>query len=203
MQPHAKALGIDTTDRDFHSFRRSLITFARTDGARTELLERITHNAAGTMIDCYTYFEWDVICDAISALRIARNTGVVVPLRKVANGDVNGDAAGSGLAKASIFNELETEEKGFEDGAEPCRSRPLAESRGRVRVRGPDASREMTRDSASVPGSVTQVTIERAREAVRELRVRGRDALADAIEVLVRAVGRPLQAQRERRDVHA
>jgi len=48
-----------------------MITLARTDGARVDVLERITHNAAGAMIDTYTYFEWDDLCDAVSCIRLA------------------------------------------------------------------------------------------------------------------------------------
>ena len=66
------------------------------------------------MIDGYTYFGWDVLCEAVAAMRITRKTGVVIPIRKAANGDPSGDSTGNGVAKASIINELWTEEKGFE-----------------------------------------------------------------------------------------
>lgn len=68
---HAAVLGISSAGRDFHSFRRGMITLARTDGAREELLERITHNAAGTQIDGYTYFGWEALCETIALVRLA------------------------------------------------------------------------------------------------------------------------------------
>lgn len=71
VRRHAQALGIDDAGRDFHSFRRAMITLARTDGARAEVLERVTHNSRGEMIDGYTYFGWDVLCSAVQVLRIA------------------------------------------------------------------------------------------------------------------------------------
>lgn len=114
MKPHAKWLGIDSSDRDFHSFRRSMITLARTDGARAEIIERITHNAAGAMIDGYTYFGWEILCEEISKLRVASKKSVVRPLKKAPQRDASRDVTGSGIAKASVINELEAEEKGFE-----------------------------------------------------------------------------------------
>ncbi len=114
---HAKKIGLDPTGRDFHSFRRAMITLCRTDGARVDVLERITHNAAGAMIDAYTYFGWPELCAAVSVLRLAVRRGLVLPLRRVAGGDASGDAAGSGVAKASIINALVVEAPGVEPGS--------------------------------------------------------------------------------------
>lgn len=81
----AKVAGIDATGRDFHSFRRAMITIARSNGARAEIVERITHNAAGAQIDGYTYFGWDVLCEAISQVKIGpAKLAEVVPLQAVA-----------------------------------------------------------------------------------------------------------------------
>ena len=71
---HAKLAGVDSTGRDFHSFRRAMITIARTDGAREDLLERVTHNAKGAMIDGYTYFGWEALCSAVQCIRLAPET---------------------------------------------------------------------------------------------------------------------------------
>jgi len=74
LHGHAAAIGIETRTpqgmRDAHSFRRSFITLARTDGAPTDILERVTHNAKGAQIDAYTYFGWETLCAAVSALRL-------------------------------------------------------------------------------------------------------------------------------------
>jgi integrase len=55
--------------RGTHSGRRWFVTYSRADGARTDLLERVTHNAAGTMIDRYTYFGWPELCAEVAKLR--------------------------------------------------------------------------------------------------------------------------------------
>lgn len=65
----APKLGIEVGDRDFHSFRRFFITQARTDNLRSDVVERITHNARGAMIDGYTYFEWPTLCETVLAMR--------------------------------------------------------------------------------------------------------------------------------------
>lgn len=56
--------------RGTHSGRRWFVTYARGDGARVDLLERVTHNAAGAMIDRYTYFGWADLCAEVAKLRV-------------------------------------------------------------------------------------------------------------------------------------
>lgn len=75
---HAATLGIDVGDRDFHSFRRFFVTHCRVDGAPKDIVERITHNADGEQIDGYTYWGWDVLCDAVSRLRLEVRRGAEV-----------------------------------------------------------------------------------------------------------------------------
>ena len=81
---HATLIGIETRAgagvRDAHSLRRAFITLARTDGAPVDLVERVTHNAKGTQIDCYTYFGWEALCAAVSALRLGRREGKLLRL---------------------------------------------------------------------------------------------------------------------------
>lgn len=85
---HAAKIGIDPGNaaigaRDFHSFRRAFITTAQTDGAHATVLERVTHNAKGEMIDRYTYFGWEPLCAAVACVRLApRSSGNVVPMRR-------------------------------------------------------------------------------------------------------------------------
>jgi integrase len=69
LHRRAAVVGFDTTARDFHSFRRFFLTWSRTDGARVDVLERITHNAAGAMVDRYTFFGWAITCQVVQALR--------------------------------------------------------------------------------------------------------------------------------------
>lgn len=105
----AKLVGVDVTARDFHSFRRFMVTHARVDGARDLYLERITHNAKGEMIDGYTYLEWPELCEAASALRleVPRGQADVVVLAPVAVGDAVRvqPSAGSDTGNSSTVSE--------------------------------------------------------------------------------------------------
>lgn len=100
---HAALLGIDDTERDFHSFRRWMITQSRAGGARDIYLERITHNAKGAMLDRYTYADWSELCSAIRCLRIEVRRSVVVPLRKASGG--GGDGEDDPLGKPKMITE--------------------------------------------------------------------------------------------------
>lgn len=56
-----------------HDLRRTMISLARADGARTEVLERITHRRKGSvMMDVYTEFPWEVKCAEIMKLNVRR-----------------------------------------------------------------------------------------------------------------------------------
>ena len=69
--------------RRFHDLRRTLISLARRDGARRDLLQVCTHNPGkgqGT-IDLYTSYEWPDLCAEVAKLRVERTPrGQVVPL---------------------------------------------------------------------------------------------------------------------------
>lgn len=60
---HAAAAGV--RPRSVHSTRHSFITHARRAGADKRVLELVTHNAAGEMIDRYTHGVWKPLCDAV------------------------------------------------------------------------------------------------------------------------------------------
>ena len=55
----------------FHRLRDTFISLARRGGARKDVLERVTHNAAGDIIDRYTSFDWQPLCEAVSCLKIS------------------------------------------------------------------------------------------------------------------------------------
>jgi integrase len=84
-------LGIEQREgehRSFHSLRRTFITLARQDGARRDILERITHNAKGDMIDRYTFFGWDALCEQVTCLKLKIEetaTVIALPPAKVTN----------------------------------------------------------------------------------------------------------------------
>jgi integrase len=57
------------TCRGQHATRHTLISAIQRGGADPKVVEQITHNAAGTMIDRYTHREWDELCAAMLCLR--------------------------------------------------------------------------------------------------------------------------------------
>ena len=69
-----------------HSFRRFFITYTRRDGARRDVVEQLTHNASGEIIDAYTLFDYGALCEAVSCLQLERLTAEVIAL-PVAIGD--------------------------------------------------------------------------------------------------------------------
>ncbi len=54
--------------RGQHAARHAFITQAQRGGARKELVEQITHNAKGDMVDQYTHWEWAPLCEAMVCL---------------------------------------------------------------------------------------------------------------------------------------
>lgn len=58
------------TGRRTHDTRHTFISLTRRDGARKEILERVTHNAAGDIVDSYTTFDWEPLCEAVACLRL-------------------------------------------------------------------------------------------------------------------------------------
>ena len=56
-----------------HGFRRWLVTNARTDGARKDMIERATHNRCGEIIDAYTDEDgiWPAVCEAVACLKVS------------------------------------------------------------------------------------------------------------------------------------
>lgn len=53
-------------NRSLHSTRHAFVSIARSNGARPDVLERVTHNASGETIDDYTTFEWRALCEAVA-----------------------------------------------------------------------------------------------------------------------------------------
>jgi len=61
---------IGVPNKGSHALRRFMISAARSSGARSDVLEQITHNARGAIIDVYTAWEWPALCEAVSCLRV-------------------------------------------------------------------------------------------------------------------------------------
>lgn len=55
-----------------HLTRHTMISFARRGGARADVLECVTHNAKGSIIDQYTHFDWEPLCDAVRCIYYAQ-----------------------------------------------------------------------------------------------------------------------------------
>ncbi len=63
-----EAIGI--APRRVHDMRHTFISLARGDGADRDILEKVTHNAKGKMIDHYTHLDFTPKCRAVAALRL-------------------------------------------------------------------------------------------------------------------------------------
>jgi hypothetical protein len=66
MERACKAVGVRF--EGCHLTRHTMITWARRGGARADVLERVTHNATGAIIDQYTHFDWEPLCEAVLCL---------------------------------------------------------------------------------------------------------------------------------------
>lgn len=79
-----------------HDLRRTMISLARTDGARRDLLELITHTPkSDAAIEAYTTFDWPTLCAEIVKIRVSRRKpGAVVAMAA-------GDEACHGLVTPS------------------------------------------------------------------------------------------------------
>ncbi len=88
--PHR--VGGSKRGRGCHAFRHAFISLARSDGARRDVLERVTHNAKGDVLDGYTDWEWSAMCEAVSCLRLEVERAQVHHL-ELAAGDPAGPRA--------------------------------------------------------------------------------------------------------------
>jgi hypothetical protein len=57
-------------NRTLHSSRHTFITMCRRGGARKDVLEKVTHNAQGDVVDAYTHWDWTPLCEAVLCLQI-------------------------------------------------------------------------------------------------------------------------------------
>ena len=63
-----------------HDLRRTFITLARVDGARADLLEMVTHQQRGDIVNIYTSMPWPSLCDEVAKLNVSRRKGEVIAL---------------------------------------------------------------------------------------------------------------------------
>jgi integrase len=65
---------LELRHRRGHDLRRTMISLARMDGARRDLLEVCTHNPRNGTIDLYTSYDWASLCAEVSKLKVTRET---------------------------------------------------------------------------------------------------------------------------------
>lgn len=63
-----------------HDLRRTFISLARTDGARKDVLERVTHGSRGDIVDLYTELPWSLLCEEVAKLKVSLRQGKVLTL---------------------------------------------------------------------------------------------------------------------------
>ena len=78
-----------------HDLRRTMISLARTDGARGDILEHCTHGPRGDIVNLYTTLPWHALCAEVSKLRVALRGGAVVTMKAT-----GGDPQPSGITGA-------------------------------------------------------------------------------------------------------
>lgn len=63
---------VGSPNKGMHGLRRFFITYSRRNGARPDVLERVTHNASGGIIDTYTNADrmWSALCEAVQCLQV-------------------------------------------------------------------------------------------------------------------------------------
>lgn len=66
-----------------HATRNTFISLSRRAGARTDVLERVTHNARGAVIDIYTDFDWQPLCEAVLCFMKGQGPRPSMPVRQL------------------------------------------------------------------------------------------------------------------------
>ncbi len=92
--------------RRIHDLRRTLISLARSDGAKKDILRLGTHGRDGDIMEAYTTLDWEALCLEVTKLRVER--------RKTAN--VIALPAGGLLTDFLQSREKARSNAGFESG---------------------------------------------------------------------------------------
>lgn len=102
-----------------HACRHAFVTAVRRAGAPTIWVERITHNAQGSIVDHYTHTEWLPLCDVV--LLLSWTVSLPVAVQEAA---YSGDRIGDNMAKVS-------RESGAGEGIRTLRLRGNAREKSR------------------------------------------------------------------------
>lgn len=157
-----------------HDLRRTFITLARVDGARTDLLEVVTHGPRGAIVDLYTTFPWPALCEEVAKLRVTLRRGEVLRLAtSLATRSANARKRWKKLASPT----------GFENVADLQTARELKAAQG------------VTAPAKVAEGHLGRLRVARlATRARRAIRV---GDLLGAVALLDEALRRTLELQRK------
>lgn len=161
--------------RGTHTGRRWLVTYAREDGAQPDVLERVTHNAVGEMIDRYTWTSWPSLCRSVLALQAETPAWAC-------HGFCHVRESGGEMSKE--VNSLPVEAPGVEPVGQTRKPRSLAGLRGAA----------LDRFVASIrrnPRALVQIATHVADAAG----LSHREDVVAAVELLASALGRPTHQQ--------
>lgn len=78
---------LELRKRRGHDLRRTMISLARADGARRDVLQAVTHGPRGDVFDQYTEWPWATLCEAVACLRVTlrgKQAAVRVPVAAAA-----------------------------------------------------------------------------------------------------------------------
>jgi integrase len=125
--------------RSIHSLRHTMITLARRGGARKDVLEKVTHNARGDIVDRYTHLDWLPLCEAVLCLKLVMHPEPQRPLGSRGNPGSLSEASVDGNAQESP--QLQEARQG---------SIPRASTRKQHKTSGFGEARQETRQVAEV-----------------------------------------------------
>lgn len=134
--------------RSLHAMRHTFITLARRGGAQKDRIEKITHNAKGDIVDRYTHWDWEPLCEAVEKLRVDVDSHQQLQLPPRNPG--GGGGPGKLLLPANVAESPALPGQG--PGSIPGASTPEEHER-----RGPVEGRQLSRQTAkalpdAVPG---------------------------------------------------
>lgn len=72
--------------RRTHDTRRTFISLALADGARSDVLKWVTHGPSGSVMDLYTTIPWETLCSAVKHLKIRVVINASLALHPTARG---------------------------------------------------------------------------------------------------------------------
>lgn len=104
-------LGIE--NKSLHATRNTFISIARSNGAPKDIVESVTHNARGDVIDDYTSFEWLALCRAVALFDVSVDRKTIAAFSELQSLDSNrGEQAGRSWKRSDITGKGSLENDG-------------------------------------------------------------------------------------------